>query len=176
MAKKKASSENASQDASNETQAAQNDDFRHIVRVANTDLTGEKPLYIALQKIRGVGENFARVICKKTGYDLMTKTGYLSEDESSGIEKVVHNPADHGIPVWMFNSRREYESGNDLHLLHSDLDFKQGTDIKRKKKIKSNAGLRHQWKLPLRGQRTRSHFRPNLGKGAAAKKRSTVRK
>ena len=46
----------------------------------------------------------------------------------------------------------------------------------RLRKIKSRRGLRHQWKLPLRGQRTQSNFRPNKGKGAVAKKKTATRK
>ncbi|MGM5480790.1 MAG: 30S ribosomal protein S13 [Nanobdellota archaeon] len=176
MVQKKASSKNASQDASKGTQVASNDEFRHIVRVANTDLKGEKPLFLALQKIKGVGENYARTICKLSRYDIMTKTGDLSEKQAAEIETVVKDPAQAGIPEWMYNSQKDYESGEDMHLLHSDLNFKQDNDIKRKKKMKSNVGLRHQWRLPVRGQRTKSHFRPNAGKGSAVKKRSTVRK
>ncbi|MFW5865922.1 MAG: 30S ribosomal protein S13, partial [Nanoarchaeota archaeon] len=137
---------------------------------------GEKPLYLALQKIKGVGENFARVACTISGYDTMTETGTLSEEQALEIEKILQDPAQAGIPIWMYNGQKDYESGEDKHLLHSDLDFKQDTDIKRKKKMKSYQGLRHQWKLPLRGQRTQSHFRPNAGKGSAVKKRSTIRK
>ena len=170
MAKQKSSS-------SNETSASvQDDDFRHIVRVANTDLKGEKPLYLALQKIKGVSENFARVACKVAGYDTMTLTGSLSEKQAESVEKILKEPADAGIPSWMFNSQKDYETGADNHLLHADLDFKKDNDIKRLKKMKSYIGLRHQWRLPVRGQRTQSHFRPNAGKGSAVKKKSTVRK
>lgn len=152
------------------------DSFRHIVRIANTDLKGEKPLFLALQKIKGVGENFARILCIISGYDTMTRTGDLSEQQASDIEAVLSNPSSYNIPEWVFNARREYESGDMLHLFHSDLDYKQDQDIKRKKKMKSYVGLRHQWRLPVRGQRTQSHFRPNGGKGSATKKRSTIRK
>ncbi|MFP4118748.1 MAG: 30S ribosomal protein S13 [Candidatus Woesearchaeota archaeon] len=177
MAKKQSSSKNASKDASQQKKSVEQDEnFRHIVRVANTDLHGGKPLYLALQKIKGVGENFARIACKISGYDTMTLTGTLSEKQAGEIEVVIKDPVKAGIPSWMYNAQKDYESGEDFHLLHSDLDFKQDNDIKRKKKMKSNVGLRHQWKLPVRGQRTKSHFRPNAGKGSAVKKRSSIRK
>lgn len=149
-------------------------EFRHIVRIANTDLAGEKPLYLSLQKIKGVGENFARMICTVAKYDFMTKTGDLSEADALNIEKVLLNPT--ALPKRVFNRQQDYETGEDQHLLAADLDYAKDQDIKRLKKIKSYRGMRHQWRLPLRGQRTRSNFRPNKGKGGAVKKKTTVRK
>ncbi|MGM5480052.1 MAG: 30S ribosomal protein S13 [Nanobdellota archaeon] len=170
MATKETSSKTA------DTSTQDNGEFRHIVRIANTDLKGEKPLYLALQKITGVGENFARIICKVSDFDSMTQTGSLSEKQAKQIENVLQNPAKFDIPAWTYNVQKSYETGEDAHLLHSDLHYKQDNDIKRKKKMKSFQGLRHQWRLPLRGQRTRSHFRPNAGKGSAVKKKTTIRK
>ena len=45
-------------------------------------------------------------------------------------------------------------------------------DIKRLKKIKSYRGIRHAANLPVRGQRTKSHFRSNRRKGTGIKKKS----
>jgi small subunit ribosomal protein S13 len=39
------------------------------------------------------------------------------------------------------------------------------------RKIKSYRGLRHASNLPLRGQRTKSHFRKNRRKGSGIKKK-----
>jgi small subunit ribosomal protein S13 len=49
-------------------------------------------------------------------------------------------------------------------------------DIKRMKQIKSYKGMRHSLKQPVRGQRTRSHFRTTgvavgVKKGGGAKKK-----
>ena len=38
-------------------------DFRHIVRIVNTDLKGEKKVLMALQKIRGINYMFSNFIC-----------------------------------------------------------------------------------------------------------------
>lgn len=151
-------------------------DFRHIVRVHNTDLKGEKPLYLALQKIKGVGENFARATCLLAKVDFMKITGDLSEKETQALETVLDDPLKAGLPKRFINRQEDYETGTDKHLLVADLDFAVDQDIKRLKKMKSNRGLRHHWKLPVRGQRTKSNFRPNKGKGTVAKKKTTIRK
>ena len=151
-------------------------EFRHIVRIGNTDLVGEKPLYLGLQKIKGVGENFARGICAISKINFMKITGELSDDEVKVIEEILADPKKAGFPTHFLNRQQDYETGEDQHLFLADLDFARDQDIKRQKKIKSYVGLRHQWRLPVRGQRTGSNFRPNKGRGAAVKKKSTIRK
>lgn len=151
-------------------------EFRHIVRVNNTDLKGEKPLYLALQKINGIGENFARAICILAKIDYMKITGDLDDKNVEAIEGVLADPEKAGVPVFYLNRQQDYESGEDKHLFQADLDYTQDQDIKRMKKMKSYIGLRHQWRLPVRGQRTGSNFRPNKGKAVAGKKKTSVRK
>ncbi len=151
-------------------------EFKHIVRVDKTDLVGEKPLYLGLQKIKGIGENFARAICTLTKISYMKQVGVLSEKDVKVLETVIEDPVKAGIPKHFLNRLNDYETGENEHLFLADLDYKKDQDIKRQKKLKSNIGLRHQWRLPLRGQRTKSNFRPNKGKGTAVKKRAVVRK
>ena len=151
-------------------------EFRHIVRVGNTDLAGEKSLFLSLQKIKGVGENFARVICKLADLDYLAKTGDLSDAQVKQLEAILEDPAKAGFPTRFLNRQKDYETGEDKHLTLADLDYEKDQDIKRHKKMKSYIGLRHQWKLPVRGQRTQANFRPNRGKGSAVKKKTTVRK
>ena len=151
-------------------------EFRHIVRVGSTDLKGEKALYLSLQKIKGVGENFARAVCVLAKIDFMKQTGTLEDKEVKALEAVLENPAKAGVPKHFLNRLDDYETGEDKHLFLADLDFEKDQDIKRLRKIKSYRGLRHQWRLPLRGQRTQSNFRPNKGKGTAVKKKTSIRK
>ena len=63
-----------------------------------------------------------------------------------------------------------YETGNDGHLLTSDLDFTKDNDIKRMRKIKSYRGNRHTRGLPVRGQRTRGSFRKGKTVGVSKRK------
>ena len=81
--------------------------FKHIVRVGNTDLVGEKPLFLGLQKIKGVGENFARVMCILTKIDYMKITGELNDKEVKALENILENPAEAGVPLHFFNSQKE---------------------------------------------------------------------
>jgi small subunit ribosomal protein S13 len=139
---------------------------RHLVRVLNTDLKGEKQILYSLTKIKGIGVMFANAVLKKAGIPADKKTGFLTEKEVSMIENVITRPASSGIPTWMFNRRKDFDTGENHHLITSNLDFTQEMDVKRMKKTKSYKGLRHQWGQPVRGQRTKSNFRVNKGKGS----------
>lgn len=139
-------------------------ELKHLVRIANTDLDGTKPLRHALLKIRGVGCSFANMVCSFSGIDPTAKTGYLADEQVALLTKIVTNPIQSGAPVWMLNRRRDYETNDNKHLLLSDISFVQENDIKRLKKIKAYKGIRHSYGQPVRGQRTRSNFRRNKGK------------
>jgi small subunit ribosomal protein S13 len=71
----------------------------------------------------------------------------------------------------MLNRRKDYETGEDIHLLSSDLAFTQDNDIKMMKKMKSYKGMRHARGLTVRGQKTRANFRRNKGKVAGVQKK-----
>lgn len=150
--------------------------FKHIVRVANTDLDGNKKLIIALQKIKGVGQTFAAAVCQAAGISREKKTGDLSDAEEKGLDAVVRKPAEHGIPVWMLNRRLDVETGEDKHLILGDIDYAVDQDKKREMKMRSYKGIRYQAKLPVRGQRTRSNYRPNKGKVTIKKRVNVIRK
>ncbi|PIY59932.1 30S ribosomal protein S13 [Candidatus Woesearchaeota archaeon CG_4_10_14_0_8_um_filter_47_5] len=145
--------------------------FRHIVRIANTDLDGNKSVYQALRKIRGVNYTYSNMACKISNINRTKKLGDLSEAETEVLEQILLNPKKYTVPLWLFNRRKDYETGEDRHVLSNDLKFEKEQDIKRLQRIKSNRGLRHAWNLPLRGQRTKSNFRRNKGKGSLGVKR-----
>ena len=139
-------------------------EYRHIVRVSNTDLKGEKQLHMALHKIKGISFMFSNFICFSAKVEPIKKAGDLTEEEVKRLEDVIKNPAKYNCPTWLLNRRKDYETGADMHLINTDLDLSKDGDIKRMKKVKSYKGLRHTWGLPVRGQRTRSNFRKNKGK------------
>ena len=85
-------------------------DYRHIVRVANTDLKGEKQLHMALHKIRGVSFMFSNFVCYSAKIDPRKKAGTLTEDEVQRLEDVVRNPAKYNCPEWLLNRRKDYEN------------------------------------------------------------------
>lgn len=144
---------------------AEGKDFKHLLRVANTDLDGNKSIFYALRRIKGVGFMFANMVCSIAGIDKNKKAGTLSDAEAEKLNEIITDPLKFGAPEWMLNRRRDIETGKAKHLLSSDLDFAKQNDFKRLQKIKSYRGLRLQAGLPVRGQRTKSNFRRSKSKG-----------
>ncbi len=153
-------------------QAEEKQETRYIVRIYNTDIDGKKPLAHALSQIKGVGPMMANMACNLLSMDKAKKVGELSDQEVETINAFFKDPLAKGAPVWMLNRRKDYETGQDMHLMTTDITLVQGDDVKRLRKIKTYRGIRHGLRLPLRGQRTKSNFRRNKGKvmGVARKK------
>ena len=86
------------------------------------------------------------------------------------VEEVILNPSKYNIPSWMFNRRKDFDTGNDKHILTTDLKLQKDNDIKRLRKIKAYRGIRHSLGQPVRGQRTRSNFRRGSAIGVNKKK------
>lgn len=145
--------------------------FKYIVRIANVDIPGDQPTRYALTKIKGIGINFADVVCTIAGVSRGEKAGNLADSDIKKLNEVVGKPAEHGIPSWFFNRRKDYDTGEDLHILTGTISFVIDNDLKRLKKIKTLRGMRHQKGLPVRGQRTKSHFRKNKGKVVGVSKK-----
>jgi len=138
---------------------------KHIIRVANTDLDGAKSVYLAMRKIKGISFSFSSMLCHIAGINRDKKAGSLTEAEVSKINEIIKEPLKFNAPEWMLNRRKDYETGEDLHLITSDRQFNQENDIKRMRMIKSYKGSRHSAGRPARGQRTKSNFRRSKAKG-----------
>lgn len=143
---------------------SQQSDVKHIIRVAQTDLKGHKKIVDALRKIKGVSFMFSNALCAAAGLDKDKLAGKMTEKEVEALNKVFDNPTEH-LPKWMLNRRDDYETGENQHLIAGKLGFTQDNDVKRLKMIKSYRGMRHAWRLPVRGQRTKSNFRSNKKRG-----------
>lgn len=154
---------------------AEQNDFKYILRIANTDIDGNRPILSALRKIKGVSFMFANMVCTLTGIDKKKKTGYLSDEEAKKLDESIRSPQNYGAPSWMFNRRNDYETGENKHIVTGDIEFYRGTDIKRLKMIRSYRGIRHAEGQPVRGQSTKSNFRRNKGKVMGVKKRGGVK-
>lgn len=144
--------------------------FNLIVRILNSDLDGNKSLYLGLRKIKGISEALANAICHLSGFGRDKLVGSMTKEELAVVENIVKDPLASGIPVWMLNRRKDIETGEDIHVVSTGLKLTVEEDKKILQKIKSYIGLRHSWKLPVRGQRTKSNFRKNKGKAVATKK------
>ena len=149
----------------------QKENFRYFVRVANTDLDGNKQIAQALTKIKGVNFMFSNMLCNLARVDKTSKTGYLNDEQVKKLDEVLSNPLKYNAPAWMLNRRKNYEDGKDYHIVTGDLSFTAENDVKRLKKIRSYRGIRHGMKLPVRGQRTKSNFRKNKGTGSLGVKK-----
>lgn len=149
-------------------------EFRYLVRVASTDLDGNKALSYALCKIKGVSLMFANAVCRLAQIDPKTKTGTLTDANAEKLTATLKDVSK--FPKWLLNRNNDPESGTDMHLLSADLIFTFENDVKRLKMIKSYRGLRHQWQLPLRGQRTKSNFRRTKTANSRKKKQMKMNK
>ena len=145
--------------------------FRYIVRVAGVDIDGNIKVAYGLAKIKGVGVTLAYILCRKLGIDPEARIGNLSEAEVKKIEEALANPQTLGLPGWMFNRRKDYETGKDLHLIGSDLIIAVKKDIELLKKIRCWRGIRHQLGLKVRGQRTRTTGRLGVTVGVKRKRK-----
>ena len=144
-------------------------EFKHIVRIAGKDLRGEKRVQLALADLKGVNVAFARAVAYAANVEPFGKLGDLSEEQIKRIEGVLRAPAEHGIPAWMLNRRRDFETGADLHLVGPPLGMAIRADIARERRIRSRRGIRHELGLPVRGQRTRTTGRKGLVVGVKRK-------
>lgn len=155
---------------------AEDKNFKHLVRIANTDMKGNLMLVNALRNVKGISFMFANAVCNSAAIDKKKKVGYLTDEDIKKVEAVIADPAKFSIPSWMFNRRKDYEDNIDKHLFTADLEFTKDNDIKMMKKIKSYKGVRHAFGLPVRGQRTKSKFRKNKGKVTGVKKKAGAKK
>ncbi len=170
MAKKERSSSSSSNDA-----AEDEIEFKYIVRLANTDIDGEYRLAYGLSQIKGVGFRVACTLADELGLSRTKKVGHLEDEEVEAIADHLENVAD-TLPDWMLNHRKDYDTGEDLHILGPDLDMKRRDDINMLKKIRSYRGIRHETGQKVRGQRTRANARTGLSLGVSRKARKKAQK
>ena len=147
----------------------EDEDFNFIVRIANSDIDGQKRTVIGLQSIKGVGKRVADIIAKRANIDPSVKIGSLSDEKVAELEKLVTTYVEYA-PEWAINRQNDYETGNDMHLLGNDLDLIQKDDVNRMKMIRCYRGIRHETRHKVRGQRTRSNGRRGLTMGVSKKK------
>ena len=131
-------------------------EFRHIVRIVGKDIPGTKKTIIGISQIKGMGYSFAKSILDILKINPNSNVGFLTEAQVEEIEKVMRNPSLVNMPSWFLNRRKDIDSGNDLHLITSDIDFNVRNDIEREKGMNSWRGFRHTYGLKVRGQRTRT--------------------
>ena len=119
-------------------------------RIAGTDIPNEKPIWISLTYIYGVGRHLAREILKESQIAEGVRSKELTDDEVSRIAAIID---------------REY-------VVEGQLRRQVSQDIARLRDITCYRGLRHRRGLPTRGQNTQSNARTRKGprKTVAGKK------
>lgn len=119
-------------------------------RIQGVDVPNNRPSYVALTYLYGIGRTKAISICQTLGIDMQVKAGELSEDEIARI-----------------NSHLDKE-----HVIEGALRRIVTQNIARLRDIHSYRGIRHRRGLPVRGQRTRTNARTRKGvkKTVAGKK------
>ena len=141
-------------------------EIRLIVRIVNKDLNGKSRIPKALMELKGISHRTAKMMAKtfekETGIKWNAKIGELPEEKDKKLEEIVLHPEKFSIPSWSLNKQKEYETGEDKHIIMGDLDFDLRNTAQRLSKIKSYRGLRLGWGLTVRGQKTKSTHR---GKG-----------
>ena len=148
-------------------------EFRHIVRIAGTDLDGSIKLEYGLKKIKGLSINLSKAMIKKSGLSGDMKVGDLTDADIQRIEDVLRNPKKYGIPGWMLNRRKDLETGEDLHLIGPDLTLRVKTDINNMIQMRVWRGIRHSLGLKVRGQRTKTTGRS--GRAVGVRKKAEAR-
>ena len=144
-------------------------DFKYIIRIANSDVSGEERLGFALTSIRGIGPRISNAIIQKLKLDPRKLAGKLTDENIAKIENAIINIKDY-VPTWLLNRQKDYDTGEDIHPVSIDLKMTHDDDLNRMKKVKSYKGIRHSTGHKVRGQRTYSNGRKGLALGVSRRK------
>ena len=110
---------------------------------------------------------FANTILNVLKLNPNQRMGYLSSEQIKSIENIIKNPSESNFPSWFLNRRRDVETGENKHLITSDVAFTIRNDIEREKTSGRWRGIRHMFGLKVRGQRTRCTGRKGGAVGVA---------
>ncbi len=112
-----------------------------MARIAGVDLPKEKPVWVALQSIYGIGSTSSKRIMAATGITPGLRVKELSEEQVGQIRDAID---------------KQYR-------VEGDLRRQVQSNIKRLIEIGCYRGSRHRMRLPVHGQRTRTNARTKKG-------------
>jgi len=121
-----------------------------MVRLLGIQIPDNQKIEFALTMLYGIGWTTSGKILDQVKVEKNKKIKDLTEEEIKKIIEVID---------------KNYK-------IEGELKEKVIEDIKRLREIGSYRGLRHARNLPVRGQRTRSHFRKNRGKAVGVAKKA----
>lgn len=129
-----------------------------MARIAGIDIPRDKQIWVALQRIHGIGAVTSQKILTQAGIEWNVLSDDLTEDEVNRVREIVD---------------KEYTVEGELR---KEVDL----NIKRLIEIGSYRGSRHRHGLPVRGQNTRTNARTRRGPkktvAGRGKKRGTAKK
>lgn len=129
-----------------------------MARISGVDLPKEKPIWVALQRIYGIGPTSSKRIVAATGIAPGLRVKELNEEQVGQIREVVD---------------KQYK-------VEGDLRREVQSNIKRLVEISCYRGMRHRMRLPVHGQRTRTNARTKRGPrktvAGRGQKRGTAKK
>jgi len=152
-----------------EEDAELGDDFAYILRMADSDVDGLRPIAIGLTSIRGVGMRTSQQICRLAGINGKTLGGHLSEEEQDSLRSAIDDYAT-TVPWWLVNRQRDLGTNEDAHIVAMEVKMTRDDDISRMAGIKAYRGMRHRSGHKVRGQRLRSNGRKGSSLGVEKKK------
>jgi len=119
-------------------------------RIVGVDVPDNKPVWVALTYIFGIGKHASGKILKEAKVEENVRAGKLAEDELSRITQVIER----------------------TYTVEGQLRRQVSQNIARLRDIGCYRGLRHRRGLPVRGQQTQSNARTRKGprKTVAGKK------
>jgi small subunit ribosomal protein S13 len=145
------------------------ENFNYILRIVNTDINGENNIVQGLTQIKGIGRHMATFIADTAGVDRKLKFGNLPEPEIEKLKEVIEN-IDEYAPAWMLNYQKDVYTGDNMHLISTDVPIRLRDDINMMKMIRSYRGVRHELGLKVRGQRSSSNGRKGLALGVSKRR------
>lgn len=119
-------------------------------RVLGVDIPNNKPTYVSLQYLHGIGEVKALEICRILGLPTHRRARELTDDDVQRINGLLDTK----------------------YVVEGQLRRQTGDNIARLRSIQCYRGIRHRRGLPVRGQNTQSNARTRKGakKTVAGKK------
>jgi small subunit ribosomal protein S13 len=119
-------------------------------RITGVDIPADKPAWVSLTYLYGIGRFVSHKILKACGIDPQKRARDLSEEEVARIASEIEKN----------------------HVIEGQLRRQIAANVQRLKDINCYRGIRHRKGLPVRGQRTRTNARTRKGprKTVAGKK------
>ena len=121
-------------------------------RIVGVDIPNDKPTFIALRYVYGIGPKLAMNVCEQAGIDKQTRAGDLTEQQLSQMATVLED-----------------------YVIEGQLRRQVQQNIARLRDIACYRGLRHRRGLPVRGQRTKTNARTRKGPRKTVAGRKSVK-